>query len=122
MDKISAVPPLAGGVVRARVGNLSSATALRITLLSLLSKTARKRVTYGRGIAEVTRMVLTALNASGAFPTRPEERGVRLIWPDPTPQGPREQVAAAAGKVELGVPVERVLDELGYASSDAGVQ
>ena len=48
MDKISGVPPLAGGVVRAKIGNLSSANALRITLMSLIAKTMRKRVTYGR--------------------------------------------------------------------------
>jgi len=122
MDKISSVPPLAGGVIRARIGNLSSATALRITLMSLLSKTGRKRVNYGRGIAEASRMVLSALNASGAFRTSAEERGVRLIWPDPQPADARTDVVAAQGKVNLGVPAERVLNELGYGDADAGVQ
>ncbi|MEM7622249.1 MAG: phage portal protein [Planctomycetota bacterium] len=121
MDKISAVPPLAGGVIRARVGNLSSATALRVTLLSLLSKTARKRVTYGRGIGEMSRMILAALDRSGAFRTEPGERGVRLIWPDPQGASEREEIESARGKIDLGIPTERVLSELGYAPSDPGI-
>ena len=121
LDKVSGVPPLAGGVVRARIGNLSSATALRITLMSLLAKTARKRVTYGAGIEKVSRMVLTALDAAGVLRTGPADRGIRLVWPDPQPVDPGDAVLAAKQKAELGVPGERVLAELGYGPSDAGV-
>lgn len=121
MDKLSAVPPLAGGVVRAKIGNLSSANALRITLLSLLSKTARKRVAYGAGIARISRMVLAALDAAGVLRTGAAERGVRLVWPDPQPIEPTAEVQAARQKVELGVPQERVLAELGYAPTDPGI-
>ncbi|MEX2218354.1 MAG: phage portal protein [Phycisphaerales bacterium] len=121
MDKTSGVPPLASGVVRAKIGNLTSANALRITLMGVLSRTARKRVTYGRGIAEMSRLILGALDATGVFATTPEERGVRLIWPDPLPEDVREQAAAAAVKSTLGVPRERVLAELGYSPADPGV-
>jgi hypothetical protein len=114
MDKVSGVPPLAGGVVRARIGNLSSATALRITLMSLLAKTARKRVTYGAGIEKVCRMVLTALDAAGVLRTAPGDRGVRLVWPDPQPVDPGDAVETAKRKAELGVADDRVLAELGY--------
>jgi hypothetical protein len=121
MDKVSGVPPLAGGVVRAKIGNLSSANALRITLMSLLAKTARKRVTYGAGIEKVSRMVLTALDAAGILRTHPGDRGIRLVWPDPQPIEPGDAVIAAKQKVELGVPRERALAGLGYAPIDAGV-
>lgn len=115
MDKASGVPPVAGGVVQGRVGNLSSANALRITLMSVVAKTARKRVTYGRGIAEVCRLVLAALDAAGVLRTEPCDRGVELDWPDPLPTDGHEQVLAARGKLELGVPEDRVLAELGYS-------
>ena len=121
MDKTSGVPPLATGVVQGRVGNLSSANALKITLIGLLAKTERKRVSYGRGLAEVSRMILTALDAAGVMETDPRDRGVRLEWPDPLPTDVVEETLAAKRKVELGVPTRRVLDELGYVASDAGV-
>jgi hypothetical protein len=68
MDKASGVPPLASGVVRAKIGNLTSANALRITLMGVLSKTARKRVTYGGGIARMCRLILAALTAPASSP------------------------------------------------------
>ncbi|MEZ6317357.1 MAG: phage portal protein [Phycisphaerales bacterium] len=122
MDKVSAVPPLAGGVVRAKVGNLSSGNALRITLMGLLAKTARKRVTYGRGIERVTGMVLEALSNAGVLMTEEHERGVRVVWADPLPTEPRDEVEAAQAKVELGASRERVLAELGYGAADGGIE
>lgn len=121
MDKTSGVPPLATGVVQGRVGNLSSANALKITLVGLLAKTERKRVSYGRGLEEMSRLVLTALDASGVLETDPRDRGLRLAWPDPLPTDVVEETLAAKRKVELGVSAERVLDELGYEPSDPGV-
>jgi hypothetical protein len=121
MDKVSCVPPLASGVLRQRIGNLSSANALRITLMGLLAKTARKRVTYGRGIERVSGFILRALHESGVLKTDERDRGVRLEWPDPLPADLSEQVAAARAKADLGVPAERVLGELGYTASDEGV-
>lgn len=121
LDKTSGVPPLASGVVRAKIGNLSSANALRITLMGVLSKTARKRVSYGRGITQMSRLILTALDSAGILRTDPSDRGVRLVWPDPLPEDLREQAAAARAKQELGVPAERVLAELGYAPADPGI-
>ncbi|MBL8760370.1 MAG: phage portal protein [Phycisphaerae bacterium] len=120
-DKVSGIPPLAGGVVRAKVGNLSSANALRITLMGVLAKTQRKRVTYGRGIAQASALILAALDHAGALSTTEEERAVRLEWSDPLPEDITRQVQAAQGKVDLGVPRERVLAELGYAPGDPGI-
>ncbi|MFG0260540.1 MAG: phage portal protein [Phycisphaerales bacterium JB041] len=121
MDKTSGVPPLATGVVQGRVGNLSSANALKITLVGLLAKTERKRVSYGRGLEEMSRLVLTALDASGVMETDPRDRGLRLVWPDPLPTDVADETLAAKRKIELGVPTTRVLDELGYEPSDPGV-
>lgn len=120
-DKVSGVPPLASGVVRAKIGNLSSANALRITLMGLLSKNARKRVTYGRGIARICELALGAMDHFGVLDIPPGERGVKLAWPDPLPTDLREQVLAAQAKSNLGVSSERVLAELGYAPNDPGV-
>lgn len=121
LDKTSGVPPLASGVVRAKIGNLTSANALRITLMGVLSKTARKRVTYGRGMAQMCRLILTALDSAGVLRTDPSDRGVRLMWPDPLPEDVRERVAAAKAKHELGLPAERALAELGHSAEDAGI-
>jgi hypothetical protein len=121
LDKASGVPPLASGVVQAKIGNLSSANALRITLMGVLAKTARKRVTYGAGIARASRLILAVLDGAGVLRTAPEDRGVRLDWPDPLPVDEREQAQVAEARVRLGVPPARVLEELGYAPVDAGV-
>lgn len=121
MDKVSGVPPLASGVVRARIGNLSSANALRITLMGLLSKTARKRVTYGRGISQASELILSALDHAGVLRTSPQDRGVSLNWPDPLPVDDASAAQGAEARLRLGVPREQVLSELGYAPGDVGI-
>ncbi len=82
LDKLSGVPPLAAGVVRAKLGNLSSASALRVTLMGLLARTERKRTLYGKGLSRVSGLVLAALDHAGALPTSSGERAVRCIWQD----------------------------------------
>lgn len=114
MDKASAVPPLASGVVRAKIGNLSSENALRITLLGLMSKTNRKRITYGRGIIAASQLILEALHRHGILHTTERDRALRIDWPDPIPRDEQLALLAAQKKVELGVPREQVLAELGY--------
>lgn len=121
MDKASSVTPLAAGVVEARLGNLTSSTALRITLLGLLAKTARKQVTYGRGLGEIAGLILRALDVAGVFPTEERDRGVRIQWPESIPMDEREALESARIKLELGVSRERVLAELGYSATDPGV-
>jgi hypothetical protein len=121
MDKISSISPVALGVIRAKLGHLSSENALRITLMGVLSKTARKRVSYGRGVVAALEIVLRALDASGVLATTSSERGLRIEWPDPLPLDERDRLNAAKQKLEIGVARERVLGELGYAASDPGV-
>jgi hypothetical protein len=121
LDKVSGVPPLASGVIRAKVGNLTSATALRITMMGLLAKTARKRVTYGRGIAEASRLMLAALDSAGILRTDEADRGIRLEWPDPIPLDERDLIANVIAKDRLGVDRGELLGELGHAASDPGI-
>jgi Phage portal protein, SPP1 Gp6-like len=121
MDKISGVPPLAGGVVKAKLGNLSSANALRVTLMGLIAKTMRKRVTYGRGIEQVSMLVLRALDESGVIRVKESQRGVRVVWGVLGPIGDEESLDAAQAKVELGVPEDQVLEELGLGEADPGI-
>jgi hypothetical protein len=102
MDKVSAVPPLAGGRGAGEDREPVERDALRITLMSLLAKTARKRVTYGAGIEKVCRMVLTALDAAGVCGRGPGDRGVKLVWPDPQPVDPSDGGGGRRGrKLEL---------------------
>ncbi len=120
MDKASAVSPLATGLLRARVGNLTSQNALRIVLMGLLAKVEKKRLTYGDGIERICELLLHAADVYGLFPNSPEERGVRLDWAEPLPDTDSELLRNALLKLEAGVPRHQVLTELGYADQ-AGV-
>lgn len=115
MDKVSSVSPLATGLVRDRVGNLSSENALRIVMLGLLARTEKKRVTYGAGLERLCELILHAADVYGFLPNRPEERQVRLNWPNPVPDNESTRLANAQQKLEIGVPARQVLAELGYA-------
>ncbi len=115
MDKTSAVSPLATGLLRARVGNLTSQNALRIVLMGLLAKVEKKRLNYGDGIERVCELLLHAADVYGLFPNSPEERGVRLDWAEPLPDTDSELLRNSLLKIEAGVPRRQVLTELGYA-------
>jgi len=114
LDKASGVNPVASGAIRGRVGNLTSAAALRLTFQSLLARTARKRANYGAAIAGACELALAWLDAAGLFKTTPDERRVRITWPDPIPADEQDRLTQAAAKQRLGVPDETVLRELGY--------
>jgi hypothetical protein len=117
MDKTSGVTALAAGVLRNRVGNLTSENALRVTLMGLLAKTQRKRITYGKGIEQICQLVLHALHVSGVFRTAEAERRVDLTWPSPLPENTPERLNEAELKLRIGVPRRQVLAELGYTEA-----
>jgi hypothetical protein len=119
LDKTSGVSPIAAGVIRNKGGNLSSENAIRLVLMGLLARVERKRVTYGAGLQRLCELILHAADVYGVLPNRPDERRVRIDWPDPVPENQREQIALAQQKIELGVPRQVVLNELGYGECDA---
>jgi hypothetical protein len=114
MDKTSGVTPIAAGAIKGRIGNLTSAAALRITLQALLAKTEKKRTTYGTAIQQICELALAWLDRAGLFATTPDERQIELNWPSPLPENELEKLAEAQAKARLGVPKEIVLRELGY--------
>jgi hypothetical protein len=120
MDKVSGVTPLAAGLVRGGVGNLSSATALKVLLGGLLSRTQRKRVTYGKAVAAIVELALDVLDKAGALRTAPADRKVEIHWPSPLPEDEAASLANAQIKAALGVPARRVLAELGYDEKTLG--
>jgi len=114
MDKASGVTPLVAGVLKSKLGNLTSAVALRLTLMGMLSKTERKKFTYGNGLRRIARMVLDILDRANVYKIRQADREVDIIFPSPLPENVMEKLKEAQIKKELGVPTEQVLRELGY--------
>lgn len=114
LDKTSGVSPVAAGVMRNKVGNLSSQNAVRLVLMGLLARVERKRVTYGAGLQRLCEMVLHAADVYGVLPNNPDERRIRIDWPNPIPESQQEQFEMARSKIALGVPKQVVLNELGY--------
>jgi hypothetical protein len=114
IDKLSGVSPVAAGAIKGKIGNLTSAAALRVTMMALVSRTERKRSTYGIAIAQMCELALAWLDHSGLFPTRPDERGIDIYWPNPIPTNEIERLDEAKAKLALGVPQDVVLRELGY--------
>jgi len=117
MDKVSAVTPLVAGVLKNKIGNLTSAVALRLTLMGMLSKNDRKRFTYSEGLRKICRMVLGMLDNANIYKTDEADRDVEIIFPSPLPENTMEKLKEAQVKKELGVPSEQVLRELGYEKS-----
>ncbi|MCL2700639.1 MAG: phage portal protein [Phycisphaerae bacterium] len=114
MDKVSGVTPVAAGLINGNVGNLTSGTALKIVLGGLLTRTNRKRLTYGAGLAGMVELALRYLDYAGVLPTRKEDRNVEIHWPNPLPNDESEALRNAQIKAQLGLPPDRVLAELGY--------
>ncbi|MDB5326467.1 MAG: Phage portal protein Gp6-like, partial [Phycisphaerales bacterium] len=117
LDKLSGVSPVAAGAIRGKIGNLTSAEALRVTMMALLSRTERKRTTYGTAIAQLCELTLAWLDHAGLLATLADERGIQIHWPNPMPSNESEQLALAKAKESLGIPREIVLRELGYAAA-----
>jgi len=114
IDKASGVSPIAAGAIKGRIGRLTSAAALRVTMLALLSRTERKRSLYGEGIARMCELALAWLDCAGVFATSPDERAIDIQWPNPIPLNEIERLEEAQHKLNIGVPRETVLRELGY--------
>ncbi len=114
IDKVSGVTPVVAGVLKDKLGNLTSAVAIRLTLMGMLSKNERKRFTYSEGLKKICRMILAMLDRSGIYVTDRADRDFDIIFPSPMPENMTEKLNEAKIKRELGVPAEQVLRELGY--------
>lgn len=114
MDKTSGVTAVAAGLLRDKVGNLTSENALRIVMMGLLAKTEKKRITYGKGIEQVAALILHTLDVLGIYPTHEMDRRIKLHWPSPLPEDQSQRLRDAELKLKLGVPQGQVLAELGY--------
>ena len=114
MDKASGVTPVVAGVLKNKLGNLTSAVALRLTLMGMLSKNERKKFTYSEGLKKIAQMVLNILDKANIYKIGGADRDVDIIFPSPLPENMTEKLKEAQIKKELGVPTEQVLRELGY--------
>jgi hypothetical protein len=114
MDKISGVTPVVAGVLKNKLGNLTSGMALKMTFMGMLTKNARKQFSYGRGLVRIGQMVLEILDKAGVYTTTPQQRQLDVIFPNPLPEDEAEKLQQAKLKSELGVPAQEVLKELGY--------
>ncbi len=114
LDKTSAVTPVVAGVIKNKLGNLTSAVALRLTLMGMLSKNDRKKFTYSEGLKEICRMALAILDKANIYKTCDADREVDIVFPSPLPENMMEKLKEAQIKKELGVSTEQVLRELGY--------
>ncbi len=114
MDKASGVTPVVAGILQDRLGNLTSAVALRLTFMGMLSRNERKRHTYGEGIRRICRMVLSMLDTAGVYATSESERDVEIVFPSPLPENTDGEAPGSADQTGAGRPQEQVLRELGY--------
>ncbi len=114
MDKVSGVTPVVAGVLKNKVGNLTSAVALKMTFMGMLAKTSRKQYTYGEGIKKISGLILHALDRAGVYASDDIDRQVDVLFPNPLPEDSLEKLKEAELKLEMGLPREQVLCELGY--------
>jgi hypothetical protein len=117
LDKASGVTPVVAGVLKNKLGNLTSAVALRLTLMGMLSKNERKRFTYREGLKRICKMVLAMLDMANIYKTSEVDREVDIVFSSPLPENVMEKLKEAQIKKELGVPTEQVLRELGYETT-----
>jgi hypothetical protein len=118
MDKTSGVTPVVAGVLKNKLGNLTSAVALRLTLMGMLSKNDRKKFAYSEGLKRICKMVLAILDIAGAYRTTEADREMDVVFPNPLPEDTMDKLKEAQIKKELGVSTEQVLRELGYGNGE----
>ena len=114
LDKASGVTPVVAGVLKDKIGNLTSGVALQMTLMGMLARTERKRFAYSQGLKEIAAMVMRLLDVANIYPNSEDERTFDVIFPNPLPENTLEKLNEAKLKKELGVPAGQVLRELGY--------
>jgi len=114
MDKISGVTPVVAGILKSKLGNLTSGVALKMTFMGMLARTTRKQFTYGQGLKRIGQLILHTLDVCGVYHTEAEDREIEVLFPNPLPENMMEKLREAQIKKDLGVPQEQLLRELGY--------
>ncbi len=114
MDKVSGVTPVVAGILKNKLGNLTSGVALKMTFMGMLARTTRKQFTYGQDLKQIGQMILHILDICGVYSTESEEREIEVLYSNPLPENMMEKLREAQIKKDLGVPREQVLRELGY--------
>ncbi len=114
MDKISGVTPVVAGLLKNKIGNLTSGVALKMTYMGMLAKTARKQHTYGRGLRQIIRLALELLDRCGVYPTTEADRETEVVFANPLPEDVMDRLKEAQMKKDLGVAEAVVLREMGY--------
>ena len=117
MDKTSGVPPVVAGVLKNKLGNLTSAVALKMTMMGMLAKTDRKKFVYGQGLKRIAEMILYMLDYAGVYASEQTDRNIDVLFPDPLPENVLEKLKEAQIKKDLGVSKEQLLRELGYETT-----
>ncbi len=114
MDKVSGVTPVVAGILKNKLGNLTSGVALKMTFMGMLARAGRKQYTYGQGLKQIGQMILHLLDVCDIYHTEAEDRKIEVLFPNPLPENTMEKLREAQIKKDLGVPREQVLRELGY--------
>ncbi len=114
MDKISGVTPVVAGILKNKLGNLTSGVALKMTFMGMLARTIRKQFTYGQGLKRIGQLILHTLDVCGVYHTQAGDREIEVLFPNPLPENMMERLQEAQIKKDLGVPAEQLLRELGY--------
>ncbi len=114
MDKVSGVTPVVAGVLKNKVGHLTSAVAIKMVFMGMLAKTERKQFTYGEGIKDICGLVLELLDRLGIYKSSQEDRKFNVIFPNPLPEDILDKLKEAQIKKDLGVPQDEIMKELGY--------
>ncbi len=120
LDKISKIPPIAAGLIKDSIGNLTSSTALRTVLRGFLGKIARIRKGHNKTVPEICDLILTYANDLGVLTTKPEERKTTIEWGDVVEMSSTERLDEALKKKGIGVPNSQLLEEIGYTEEKIG--
>jgi hypothetical protein len=114
LDKTSGVSPVAAGIIEGKIGNLTSAVALKVTLIATLSRTNRKRAALTQMIQTIVTQTLAMLQTANLFATTDADRLIDITWPSPIPENDTDRLTEAQMKLAIGVDKKTVLAELGY--------
>lgn len=110
IHELSGTPEQSLGKIQP-ISNTSDA-AMQTAYMPLLEKTIRKRITYGQGIQEINRVVLTIIRNYFAYPIERVcgDPGRMLdstvSWPSPLPQDARELTEIALQRLDHGLDDE----------------